>query len=67
MLVRINGTREELSEKITNLEELIAKMDLKPERIVIEHNHTVIPRDTWPDTRIQDNDSIEIVSFVGGG
>lgn len=67
MVLKINGKAEILPGKMLTLEELVAGMGLKPERIVIELNLKIVPRESWPGVRIQDNDSIEIVSFVGGG
>lgn len=67
MIVRINGKGEILSEKIANLKELVAHKELKAERIVIEHNQRIVPREEWQFIVIQENDTIEIVSFVGGG
>ncbi len=67
MMVKINGRPETLPQKVLTLEELVAGMGLNPERLVIEHNLEIVPREAWPGIRIQGNDNIEIVSFVGGG
>ena len=35
--------------------------------LVIEHNHLISNRQNWPQIFIQDQDTIEIVTIVGGG
>lgn len=67
MNVRINGTEEVISVKTVTLQELVINRGLSPTKVVIEVNLRIIPRDEWPQVRLQDKDSIEIISFVGGG
>ena len=66
MIVKINGRIEEIAKKL-NMGELLAAKGLKPERVVIEHNHRIIPKDQLQAVVLNDNDNVEIVSFVGGG
>ena len=66
MIIKING-REETIEKSKNIAELIASKNLSPERIVVEHNFKIVPRESWENSLLNENDSIEVVSFVGGG
>lgn len=66
MIIKMNGKNEEVG-KISSLEELVIGKGLSPERIVVEHNLKIIPREFWAKTSIQEKDSLEIVSFVGGG
>ncbi len=66
MNVKING-KQELLEEAGNLFNLVEKRRLNAERIVIEHNYKVVPREKWPAVMLNENDNIEIVSFVGGG
>jgi len=67
MKVRINGREEMLPDSVTTLQELVVNQGLAPERIVAEVNLQVIPCENWPTVSLRDEDSIEIVSFVGGG
>jgi len=67
MKVRINGVDERISEANLTLEQLIADRGLSPKKVVIELNLSIVPRKQWPQVTLQDSDSIEIVSFVGGG
>jgi thiamine biosynthesis protein ThiS len=45
----------------------VAHLGLAPERVAIERNRDIVPRNRWPETVLADGDSLEIVHFVGGG
>ncbi len=66
MIIKINGTELEVN-KATTLLGIVQEKGLFPERIVVEHNMNIVPRECLGDIIVADNDSIEIVSFVGGG
>jgi len=66
MNVRINGREESLPEGRITLQ-LVINRGLIPERIVLEVNLQVIPRENWAAVSLNEDDSVEIVSFVGGG
>ena len=67
MLIEINGERRELSQPVIILRDLIEQLSLTPQRIAVEVNKQIVPRDKWARTTIRDGDQIEIVHFVGGG
>jgi thiamine biosynthesis protein ThiS len=46
---------------------LIAGLGMKPDRVAIELNREIVPREQWPQTPLHDGDRLEIVHFVGGG
>jgi sulfur carrier protein len=46
---------------------VIAAMDLKGDRIAVEHNGQIVQRAYWADTSVSSGDRLEIVHFVGGG
>jgi thiamine biosynthesis protein ThiS len=46
---------------------LIASLAMKPDRVAVELNREIVPRDRWPQTPLKDGDRLEIVHFVGGG
>jgi thiazole synthase len=50
-----------------SLPDLIAHLGLAPERVAIERNREIVPRNRWAETWLADGDSLEIVHFVGGG
>jgi thiamine biosynthesis protein ThiS len=46
---------------------LIESLAMKPDRVAVELNRSIVPRDRWPHTLLKDGDRLEIVHFVGGG
>jgi len=66
MKTRINGKPVTVDQGIP-LERLIADQKLIPERVVVEVNYQIVPREQWPTFHLKENDEIEIVSFVAGG
>jgi sulfur carrier protein len=49
---------------LTNLIELLG---MKSDRVAVEVNREIAPRDTWQQIALKDGDRLEIVHFVGGG
>ena len=49
------------------LAEVLAALDLKADRIAVEHNGRIARRMAWGETAVHDGDRLEIVHFVGGG
>lgn len=47
--------------------DLIHALELKGDRVALEHNGEIVRRDAWANTSIQSGDKFEIVHFVGGG
>lgn len=66
MRIYVNGDPREFSRQPLLLE-VINELNLQPERIAAELNGLVVPRVQWPTTRLNEDDRIEIVHFVGGG
>ena len=61
----INGeSRASTAETLTAL---VDQLGMKPDRVAIELNREIVPRDRWPATALHDGDQLEIVHFVGGG
>ena len=66
MEIRLNGKPEPLTGTIT-VGDLVRKKGLAPETIVVEHNLAIIATEDLDRVRLKDNDSLEILRFVGGG
>ena len=64
-MVRITGEDKALAG--INLLEYLKDAGYQLEKIVVERNLEIIPRDQLENVVIQENDSIEVLSFVGGG
>ena len=66
MEIQVNGETREVSNNLS-LQQLIASLNLAPERIAIELNHNVVRRLNYPSVILKEGDRVEIVHFVGGG
>lgn len=64
-MVKVNGEQLDIAGKTLSeyLEE--AKYDVK--RVAVELNGNILPKGKYNETVLHHGDSIEIVSFVGGG
>lgn len=65
MNLTING--EIKDSPAETLAALIEALGMKPDRVAIELNREIVPRERWPQTVLHDGDRLEIVHFVGGG
>jgi sulfur carrier protein len=69
MKITINGQIKELS-AATSLKDVVdqfCKNERGSRRVVTEHNGNIIQHAHWQDTQINDGDTVELVSLVGGG
>lgn len=66
MTLQINGEPRQFAEELT-LAALVEQLGMKADRVAIELNHAIVPRERWPMTGLHDGDRLEIVHFVGGG
>ena len=66
MVLHINGEQNEFPEGLT-LAALVAHLGMKPDRVAVELNLSIVQRSQWDVTPLQDGDKLEIVHFVGGG
>ena len=66
MRITLNGDAHELAGPLT-VSELLARLEIDPRRVAVEHNLVVLKRDLFDRTTVSEGDEIEIVNFVGGG
>lgn len=64
--ILVNGQPEEIPEGST-LAALLAQLKLSVDRVAVERNLDIVPRDQWNSTTLVAGDRLEIVHFVGGG
>lgn len=70
MKLQINGKESEFAAESGGsftLAALVESLDMKPERVAVELNRNVVPRELWGQTLLSDGDRLEVVHFVGGG
>jgi sulfur carrier protein len=65
MNLTINGENQVFTAE--TLGGLVEQLGMKPDRVAIELNREIVPRDRWLQTSLHDGDRLEIVHFVGGG
>jgi thiamine biosynthesis protein ThiS len=69
MQLLINGQPRDFAQLIPGctLEDLIVSLGLKGDRVAVEYNGVIVPRDDWGATPLMNDGKLEIVHFVGGG
>jgi thiamine biosynthesis protein ThiS len=66
MKITVNGESRDVPDGIT-LSDLIESVGTRSERVAVEVNLEVVPRQRYGERQIREGDAIEIVRFVGGG
>jgi thiamine biosynthesis protein ThiS len=64
--LEINGEAREVPAGL-NVTGLLAHLGLVSNRVAIERNLDILPRDEWEKTNVSAGDRFEIVHLVGGG
>jgi sulfur carrier protein len=69
MKIQINGEGRDFPSAPVpfTLAALVDKLGMKADRVAIELNRDIVPRDRWAETFLDEGDRLEIVHFVGGG
>ena len=66
MLILVNGAEKNIADN-TTVSAFIKENNYDAEKVVIEHNKVIQATEKWSELVLQPNDSLEIISFVGGG
>ena len=66
LAVTVNGERREAPAGATVLS-LLVSLELDPAHVVVEHNGEILRREDFPSTPLAEDDTLEIIRFVGGG
>ena len=64
--ITVNGQKKEIANE-TNLVELLGSMGLSQVTAVVEKNGQIIPKNSFAKSIIHENDTLELVRFMGGG
>lgn len=64
-MVKINGKEWNVAGK--TIAEYLATTNYDVKRIAVERNGDIVPKAQYSEIVLKDDDTIEIVSFVGGG
>ncbi len=66
MKITINGQAKEFN-NINSLNDLVNLVCKNPQHVITEINGAIITTDNWKTTTLKDGDTLELVTFVGGG
>ena len=66
MQIEVNGAPTQCAEYAT-LAQLVNDLGYGDQRIAVEHNGQIVPRERYPQTMIAPGDTLEIVHAIGGG
>ena len=64
--MKVNG-KESILEQSMILYDYLEQLGYGTDRIVVERNGLIVPRDNYKNCVLSDGDTLEIVHFVGGG
>ena len=64
--MKVNGEQIQLT-TATTLEEFLKEQGYNIQRIAIERNDEIVPRENFSEVMLSDSDIIEVVHFRGGG
>lgn len=69
MKLQLNGEERDFSDAPASftLAALVETLGMKADRVAVELNRDIVPRDRWSETHLKEGDRLEVVHFVGGG
>ena len=64
-MLTINGKEYDLNGK--SVAEALAEIGYAEQRVAVELNESIVPKDQYASTVLYEGDHLEVVRFVGGG
>ena len=64
--IQLNGKKITINKNMT-ISNVLVKYKLDNKKVAIELNGEILPKNKYYKKKLQDNDKIEIVHFIGGG
>ena len=64
--IYLNGNQTSI-DNLSSIQSLIQLKKLSHNLIIVEHNGTILSKEEFKKTIIKENDSIEIIRYIGGG
>ena len=64
--MKVNGKSMDMDE-ITTISSLLSKLGINEEKVVVELNKEIVIKEEYSKINLQEDDTIEVISFVGGG
>jgi sulfur carrier protein len=66
MKLIINDEQTELPDGLT-VQQLLERLELANRHVAVERNRRIVPYRTFSEVRLEDGDTLELVTLVGGG
>lgn len=66
MQIILNGEKKDVPDDLTIIG-LLKYLKVQPQRVAVELNLDIVKKDKYAATMIKNGDSLEVVSFMGGG
>ncbi|GJL62694.1 MAG: hypothetical protein NPIRA04_13480 [Nitrospirales bacterium] len=66
MDIQVNGESQTLQDGLT-VTDLLQQLDIRTEKVAVELNLKILDRDEFSTSILRHGDTIEILSFIGGG
>ncbi len=66
MIVIVNGEHREVDSGIS-IQKLLENLNLDGNALVVQRNDDIIEKSAYGDIRLDENDRVELIQFVGGG
>lgn len=64
--IQVNG-EDRICSSQTQLPQLLEQLNLNPRLVAVEYNGEILHRQFWSETQLQEGDTLEVVTIVGGG
>ena len=64
--IQVNGETRTCAAS-SRLIEVLQQLRFNPRLIAVEYNGEILHRQFWSETQVQEGDSLEVVTIVGGG
>ena len=66
MKIKINGIEKNVKDNIT-IKELLKELNILDKTMAVAVNMNIVKKDEWDKYKLNENDKIEALNFVGGG
>jgi len=64
--IKINGIEKNIP-KNTTIKDLLSSLGILDKTMAVAVNMKIVKKDEWKNYKLQENDKIEALNFVGGG
>ena len=64
--IQLNGKKVKIQKNLT-LKDLLKKYRIEEAKVAVEINGIILPKSSYKNKKVKNNDKIEIVQFIGGG